>query len=311
MVDLTQLRSFREVAERGTVAAAASALGYTAPAVSQHVAKLERRLDVLLFDRVGGLLALTAAGEALLPVAHELLDLATRATEVVHTTPPHPRVTVAGLASAIAALLVPQLAGLAAEASVVIVEAEDAEALRELRLCGVDVAIVQEYPGDRSRRDPRLTYAPACTDELRLVLPPSLPASTTIADLEGVPWLVNGTGTRCEAATREVLRAAGVDAELGGDVTDNRLLLQLVAAGHGATIVPDLVLAEVGTSVTVATAPVGVTRTILLVTRGTPTASGPDDGIDDRAHTSRRRQTVATKSSSPRMVARASARPAK
>jgi DNA-binding transcriptional LysR family regulator len=260
------------VAERGTVAAASAALGYTAPAVSQHLSKLERSLDVLLFDRVGGRLALTAAGEALVPVAHELLDLAARAAEVVHTTPPRPRVTIAGLASAIAVLIVPHLARLTTEASVAIIEAEDAEALRELRLGGVDIAIIQEYPGDQSRRDDRLTYAPAYTDELRLVLPPSLPASTTIADLEGLPWLVNGTGTRCEAATRQILRTAGIDAEVSGDVTDNRLLLQLVAAGHGATIVPELLLGDVGASVTIATAPVGVTRTILVVTRRTPTA---------------------------------------
>jgi DNA-binding transcriptional LysR family regulator len=260
------------VAERGTVAAASAALGYTAPAVSQHLSKLERSLDVLLFDRVGGHLALTSAGEALLPVAHELLDPAARATEVVHTTPPRPRVTIAGLASAIATLIVPHLASLTAEASVAIIEAEDTGALRELRLGGVDIAIIQEYPGDQPRRDHRLTYTPAYTDELRLVLPPSLPTSTTIADLEGLPWLVNGTGTRCEAATREILRTVGIDAEVSGDVTDNRLLLQLVAAGHGATIVPDLILGDVGTSVTIATAPVGVTRTILLVTRRTPTA---------------------------------------
>ncbi len=54
MLDFTQLRSFLEVAERGTVAAASAALGYTPPAVSQHVAKLERRLDVVLFERAGG-----------------------------------------------------------------------------------------------------------------------------------------------------------------------------------------------------------------------------------------------------------------
>jgi len=41
MLDLVRLRSFAEVAERGTVAAAAAALDFTPPAVSQHVAKLE------------------------------------------------------------------------------------------------------------------------------------------------------------------------------------------------------------------------------------------------------------------------------
>ena len=39
---LTALRVFREVAERGTLTAAASALGYTQSAVSRQIAALER-----------------------------------------------------------------------------------------------------------------------------------------------------------------------------------------------------------------------------------------------------------------------------
>jgi len=72
VVNVTQLRSFLEVSERGTVAAAAAALGYTPPAVSQHLAKLERSLNVTLFDRVSGQLALADAGRALVPIAREL-----------------------------------------------------------------------------------------------------------------------------------------------------------------------------------------------------------------------------------------------
>ena len=48
-MDLVQLRSFVEVAEKGTVAAAARTLGYTAPAVSQHLSKLEKELETMLF----------------------------------------------------------------------------------------------------------------------------------------------------------------------------------------------------------------------------------------------------------------------
>jgi DNA-binding transcriptional LysR family regulator len=273
VLDLTRLRSFLEVAERGTVAAASEALGYTPPAVSQHVAKLERSLDVLLFERIGGQLRLTHAGRALVPVARELVGLAVRAAEVVHAPPPRPRVVVAGFASAIAALVLPRLDRLAEQASVEIVEAEDASALRELRLGHVDVALVQEYPGDEARRDPRLAYTPAAHDELRLVLPPGLPATTTVADLGDTPWLINGSGTRCEAATREILRRAGVDPVVGGTVSDSHVLLRLVAAGHGVTIVPDLLLVGLDGMVTVATEPLGTTRTLLAVTRPQPGTS--------------------------------------
>jgi DNA-binding transcriptional LysR family regulator len=274
VLDLTQLRSFLEVAERGTVAAASAALGYTPPAVSQHVAKLERSLDAPLFERVAGRLTLTDAGRALVPIAREAVELTARAAEVVARPPRRPPVAIAGFASGIAALIAPNLARLRDAVTVEITEAEDAAALRELRLGRVDIAIVQEYPGDESGRDDRLDYTPVAADELRLVLPPSSPATTTLADLHGFPWLVNGTGTRCEAATRQILRRAGLEATITGDVSDNHLLLELVAAGHGATIVPDLVLADADANapvtVTVADQRLGVTRTLLAVTRRTP-----------------------------------------
>lgn len=41
-VPLVALRVFQEVAERGTVASAAAALGYTPSAVSRQIAALER-----------------------------------------------------------------------------------------------------------------------------------------------------------------------------------------------------------------------------------------------------------------------------
>ena len=244
-LDLVRLRSFVEVAERGTVVAASQALGYTAPAVSQHLAKLERDLDASLFDRVGGQLRLAPAGEALMPLAQDMVELADRAAEIVRAPAPNPRVTIAGFASAIAELVVPNLDRLAAIAQLDILESEDAPAIRELRLGHADIALVQEYPGDHVDRDPRLTYSVVVTDELRLVLPASMPNGTTVADLADASWLVNGRGTRCAAATQQILHAAGVvDVQIRGDIADNRTLLQLVAAGHGATIVPDLVLAE-------------------------------------------------------------------
>ena len=78
MLDLVCLRSFVHVCERGTIAAAAADLGYTAPAVSQHVAKLERDVGVAVFDRVGGRLRPSAAGDDLLAMAASMLDLEER-----------------------------------------------------------------------------------------------------------------------------------------------------------------------------------------------------------------------------------------
>ena len=50
-VSLVALRVFREVAERGTFTAAATALGYTQSAVSRQIASLERAAGARLLER--------------------------------------------------------------------------------------------------------------------------------------------------------------------------------------------------------------------------------------------------------------------
>src|SRR5215467_5366540 len=63
---LTALRVFREVAERGTLTAAAIALGYTQSAVSRQIAALERAAGTDLLERRHDGVRLTPAGRVLL-----------------------------------------------------------------------------------------------------------------------------------------------------------------------------------------------------------------------------------------------------
>jgi DNA-binding transcriptional LysR family regulator len=64
---LTALRVFREVAERGTLTAAAAALGYTQSAVSRQIASLERAAGVPLLERRSDGVRLTSAGYVVQP----------------------------------------------------------------------------------------------------------------------------------------------------------------------------------------------------------------------------------------------------
>ena len=65
MLDVRRMRVLREVAARGTIAAAARALAFTPSAVSQQLAALEREAGVALLDRRGGRVRLTEAGRRL------------------------------------------------------------------------------------------------------------------------------------------------------------------------------------------------------------------------------------------------------
>ena len=53
MLNVNRLRMLREVASRGTIAAAAEALFMTPSAVSQQMAVLERETGALLLERQG------------------------------------------------------------------------------------------------------------------------------------------------------------------------------------------------------------------------------------------------------------------
>jgi len=68
MLDVKQLRVLKAVAEHGSFSAAAEALSYTQPAISQQIASLERQANATLVDRGSRGVQLTDAGRAL--VAH-------------------------------------------------------------------------------------------------------------------------------------------------------------------------------------------------------------------------------------------------
>jgi DNA-binding transcriptional LysR family regulator len=77
--DARRLPTFREVARRGSFAAAAEALCFTPSAVSQQIAALEREVGVRLFERSNHGVRLTDAGERLLGHVDALLDGLARA----------------------------------------------------------------------------------------------------------------------------------------------------------------------------------------------------------------------------------------
>lgn len=63
--NLTYIKSFHSVAKHGSLGAAASADGGSVPTLSRHIAALEEKYGILLFDRRGEGLSLTQTGTEL------------------------------------------------------------------------------------------------------------------------------------------------------------------------------------------------------------------------------------------------------
>lgn len=82
-MELTYLRTFREVVKTGSYTKAAEALGYAQSSVTTQIQKLEESYGAVLLERHGRGMKLTMAGEALLPYAEQLARLHDESREVV------------------------------------------------------------------------------------------------------------------------------------------------------------------------------------------------------------------------------------
>ncbi|ULO09798.1 LysR family transcriptional regulator [Paenibacillus sp. 19GGS1-52] len=82
-MDLTYLRTFREVAKRQSFTRAAEELGYAQSSVTMQIQKIEKEYGVPLIERHGRQLRLTPPGEELLKLFVEILDLYDRSKETI------------------------------------------------------------------------------------------------------------------------------------------------------------------------------------------------------------------------------------
>src|SRR5436305_135346 len=73
-MDIQQLRTFVTVARVGSITRAAEALHITQPAASGQIKSLEEELSLRLLTRTTASLALTQAGQELLPKAEHTLE---------------------------------------------------------------------------------------------------------------------------------------------------------------------------------------------------------------------------------------------
>src|SRR5215217_9527770 len=83
MLDVRRLTMLRAVSREGSVSGAARSLGYTQPAVSHHIARLEEEVGTALMTRLGRGVRLTDAGLALVEHADAVLTRLTAAEEEV------------------------------------------------------------------------------------------------------------------------------------------------------------------------------------------------------------------------------------
>lgn len=245
MLELRRLRLLTEFARRGTIAATADVLGYTASAVSQQLAALEREAGTPLLVRTGRSAELTDAGRRLVDHAGGILA-AVEAAEADLTGPGEPRgrVPLSTFPTAALALAAPVVHRLRHHRGlrVPVRQAAPAEGIAMLRSGEVDIALVDEWPGAPLPRDEALHTEHLLTDPLVLIgdagVPPG-PAPTPEA-LAEAPWIAAPVHEPSRRALDAWFAGSGFRPRIGWEFQGLDTIVALAARGRGVALVPAL-----------------------------------------------------------------------
>lgn len=244
MLNLDQLGAFVSVVDLGSFTAAAEKAGLTQPAVSLQVKLLERRLGVRLIERVGRRAQPSPAGLELLPRARRIIEACSMAEEAM--TPfregsvGRVRIGSGGTASihllpraiAIAKKRMPDL-------EIIVRIGNIDEILRDLETNALDLAVVALPAAGRS-----LEVEPFHDDELLAVGPKgsAIPEGGPDVEFMRDKTLLLYEGGNTRRATNEWFETAGIRPEPAMEFGSVEAIKELIAAGLGWSILPDMAL---------------------------------------------------------------------
>ena len=263
MLDLRLMRSFVAVAETEHVGRAAARLHISQSPLSRQIRGLEDDLGLVLFERVGRRVRLTAAGGWLLVEARALLERAAR----LESDAERLRAGTAGtvnvgyVSTAMWTGLLPtslrRYRRRHPDVRLALRNLPSADQIDGLLRGDLDIGIV--HRGHRGHRghfghfgvlgqaglaQPELAFARVLEDPLLLAIPDDHALARrrriTPGDLDGAPWIVltspNQPGDR-----EELLAAcarAGFTPDVRTEASDRASVLGLVSAGFGLALVP-------------------------------------------------------------------------
>ncbi len=241
---LRHLQLFVKVAEVGSLKRAAEALHLSQPAATQLLADLERLLEQPLFERHARGVRITAAGDALLPLARRSLDALADGAEVLSALRHDGEglVRVAAITAAISGLLARALPAFAQAAPGlrILVQEADADRCAELLLRGeIDLALCREpaAPPVGCR------FAPLLADDFVVACGPAHPLAgrrrVAWSTLARERWLLPPVQSAARRAFDERMAALGAAPDSSPVVTRvSSLTWAMLQADRLLTLVP-------------------------------------------------------------------------
>ncbi len=236
-----QLGIFCAVVERRSFTDAAFDLRLTQPAVSLQVKALERELGLPLFERSGGKLRLTQAGEALyrcaISILHSKDEVQRAISELAAATKGK---LILGANTTGGMYLLPRVVRAFTEAqpgAEIIFQIESTEWLyQQILQSAVDMALVGGPTEER-----RFGVEPVCVDQVVLIASPSHPfaraSKIDLGELEGQPMILPAHGSRTRQLIERKLKEAGANPRVAMQLSGTEAVKKAVEANLGVAFV--------------------------------------------------------------------------
>ena len=243
---LRHLNIFITVCEHQNMTRAAKALYLSQPSVSQAISELENFYDVKLFERLNRRLYITSAGEKLLYYARLISNLAEQAKKELSEFGISGSLRV-GASLTIGAYLLPKLIATFSEQMPTIelfTAVDNTNVIERMILKDeIDVGLVE---GPVHSHDIIERYIQ--TDHLVLIASPKHPISQksiiTVADLQGLKFIVREAGSGTRFIFENAMQAAGISWEIAGWYHTTETIKQAVRANLGLAVVPQISIEE-------------------------------------------------------------------
>jgi DNA-binding transcriptional LysR family regulator len=275
-MDDRRLRYFLAVVDEGSVTRAAQHLLVAQPSLSQALRAFESELGVQLFHRAGRGVRLSAAGEALVGPARQILRAMDEARRAISGVVALRTGTIE--IAALATLAVDPMASLIGRfrerhpgVEVRVLEPENADGVRALVRdgeCELGAAHLP-LPGEQ------LTAHSLGEQELLFVLPPEAATrdqrSLGARELAQTPLVLSPPGTSTRMLLEQALAAVGVTPKVAVQTAAREAIVPLVLAGAGAALLPAPLAREAQRrGAIVRSARPAITRTVGLIHRQGP-----------------------------------------
>ncbi|MGI9616140.1 MAG: LysR substrate-binding domain-containing protein [Acidimicrobiales bacterium] len=250
---IQQLRLLREVATRGTIAAAAAAVGYTPSAVSQQLASLERAVGTPPLERVGRNVRLTDAGRELVHHGDEILARVEETQVAIERLQGEARgeLSISVYESVGSTLLAPLLKLIAVRHPALRLRSRflDPEfAIDSLAMGELDLAFAIDYADAPEEPRTDVIRELVLNDQFFLVVPDDDDLTGPTVSLDKVadrPFVASPPHLSCGRYVVMACRRHGFEPDVVHQLDDYPTTLRLVAAGVGVSLVPSLGLVDV------------------------------------------------------------------